>query len=465
MTKTYDICVAGGGPAGITTAVQLHRMGFKVLLITAPNRPNHPDAQSVSPGVLTLVETLELDYEQIRKTLIPIHHMRRLWTGFDEEKTQPSGFLVNRTFFDDALLGAAMQLGVQVQQPAKLMSCQFINDCWELNILDRGKYRRISTQFLVDAMGKKTVLRGVKKRVATQTIAIMGVWKNTPYPVSYSQLESAPAHWSWGAKLADELFHATVFIDPSAISGKSLLTKQYIDALEKTTLFRDCLRGSLAGDPCACDITPYYYENVAGSHFIRVGEAGTGFDPQSSQGLQNAMANGIQGAIVVNTLLSHPSRLKIALDFYTSRQEESVLNHLVMASESYASAARWNDRPFWLDRIPAKSNSIKYMRPDRALWHSKTMIQIAPEVEWKSVPCIEGNLVTSKMAIVLPDLNRPMVYWNNLEIEHVVQAFRKNMTVSDILQSWSGIMSQANAERLLSALKRTGVLVATQDQV
>jgi flavin-dependent dehydrogenase len=464
MMKTYDICVAGGGPAGITTAVQLHRMGYKVLLITQGNKPNHQEAQSVSHGVLTMAETMKLDKERVQEVLIPIQHMRRQWSGIEEQNSQPSGFLVNRRFWDDLLLGLAKQLGIRVLQPVKLISCRYMEDLWELNILEKGKYARIYTHFLVDAMGKKTVLRGIKKRLATQTIAITGIWKNAPYPSSFTQLESAPTHWCWGARLLDEHFHATVFIDPSAITGNSFLLKQYIGALEKTTLFTNCLRGSLAKQPYAIDSTPYYYENAVGSNFIRVGEAGTGFDPQSSQGVQNAMANAIQGAIVVNTLLSHPSRQKSAIDFYNSRQKESMLSHLLKLSETYASARCWQDQPFWLDRTPTNANSIKYLRPDRALWHTQTMIQISPDAQLKSVPCIEGNLITCKMALVHPDLDRPIVYWNNLNIEHVVQPFRKNTTVSDILQSWSEIMPHAHAEQLLYAWKRTGLLVATDNQ-
>jgi flavin-dependent dehydrogenase len=448
----------GGGPAGITAAVKLQKLGFNTLLIDSGNQPSRPDVQSVSPAVITLLTSIGLNTEQIQRCLSPIQIARKLWTGEFEEIKEPSGFLVHRHLFDTELLIAAKRLHVQVMQPASVMSCRYMHHYWELHVNQAGKYSILKTKFLVDASGKKSVLHGSKIRMGSQTVAITGSWENQHFPKKSTWLESTAANWLWGARISDGHFHVTVFTDPWAVGGRSRLMKQYISAIEMTILFRDCLQGSVPKKLTVADVTPYYYQHSADRNFIKIGEAGTGLDPLSSQGIQSAIAGAIQAAIVVNTLLSKTDLINIALDFYSSRQQESIRNHLLNLSKSYASAECWQDQLFWKKRTINKNDSIRNLPVDARPWNPEMMIKISPELILKSVACIEGDLITSKMGLIHPGLERPMVYWQNLEMKNLIETVPGSIAISDLIRKWSGIMPPPNAVKLVYLLRQAGVL-------
>ena len=456
--KHYDICVVGSGPAGITAAVKLHNLGYNTLLIDSGNRSKKPDVQSVRPAMLTLLTRIGLNTEQIQRCLNPIQLSRILWTGEYEEIRKPSGFLIHRHIFDNKLLMAAKRLGVQVMQPAIVMSCRFLYDDWELQIYQEGKHSILKTKFLVDASGKKSVLRDTKIRMGSPTIAITGSWENRYLPENSTWLESASTHWIWGAKIRDNLFHLSVFADPSAIGGRSRLMKLYVSAIERTILFRDCLQGPVPEKLNVDDVTPYYYRRPASGNYIKIGEASAGLDPLSSQGIQTAIAGAIQAAIVVNTLLAKTDLINDALEFYSLRQQESIRNHLNNLSKNYSLAAHWQDQLFWGKRTKSRKDLILNFPVDAPAWNTDTMIKLSQDLILKSVACIEDDLITRKMGLIHPGLERPMVYWQNLEMKNLIKAVDGSITISDLIREWSGIMPPPNAVQLIYTLRQAGVL-------
>jgi flavin-dependent dehydrogenase len=453
----YDICVVGGGPAGILAAVKLYQLGFSTLLIDAGQQHKGPDVQSVSPGVLSLLRTVGLYTGQIEKCFTPIRQARILWTGAVEENNRPSGFLVHRHILDKNLMIAAKKMGVHVMQPASVTNCRLLNNHWELQVIQSKAYSIFKTKFLVDATGKKSILRCSKIRTGAQTIAITGTWKNPHNPIKSTWLESAAENWLWGAKISDDFFHVTVFADPSALDGRSGLMRQYISAIRGSILFRDSLKSSVVGKLGTSDVSPYYFNHTAGRNFIKIGEAGAGLDPLSSQGIQSALSNAIQGAIVVNTILAKPDRQDIALEFYKLRQQEFIQDHLIIRSKSYSSAACWQDRPFWKNRVMKGNDPYRNITND-AGWSSEMMIKLSPDVVLQSVACIESDLICRKIGLIHPGLARPMVYWRDLEVEKIISAVTGNMTISNLIQAWSGIMPASNAVELIYRLRQAGVL-------
>jgi flavin-dependent dehydrogenase len=458
--NTHEIIVAGDGPAGISAAVKLHRLGFDVLLIAAGSSNNTFELQSLSPGILTLAGAIGLDPERIYKCLKPVLKSRRLWSCLVEEGDHGSSFLTHRPCFDNELLMMAEELGVKLMKATKIIDCQRLNNHWELKINQQGIYGTLKAKFLVDATGKKSIIRGKKNRVATSTLAITGSWKNTSYPKASTQLESTPNCWLWGARLQDELFHSTVFLDPAKILGRSKLTEQYIHALKKTKLFKDCLQGSLATKITAVDVTPYYYETPAGYDFIKLGESNVGFDPISSQGVQHAMSNAIQAAIVVNTLHTDSSNAETALEFYVSRQQQSIQTHLVNTANSYLSATPWQDQPFWKNRIKKTLPAPHVLSSESAYWEPDTLIQVSSEIKFKPVACIYGDQVIRKTGIIHPDLDEPIVYYSHFDAAKMVETIRGKLSVSGIINNWAELMPYENAAQLLNKFKQLGILEA-----
>jgi hypothetical protein len=453
----YDICIAGGGPAGIAAAIKLFQLGYQVLLIAPGNRPVRPDLQSLSPGILELTTVIGFNTSRIHRCMTPIRHTTRLWSDSIEEASHPSGFLVQRVLFDEVLLANAKQIGVRVLR-ASVISCHFMEGHWELKIIHEGCYKAINSKFLVDATGKKSVIHGIKKRMPARTMAVTGSWKNTSFLNAASQLEATPDCWLWGAKLINDEFQATVFTDASAVASRSELDRWYIAAIKKSKLFSLCLEGMLTGKLSAIDITPYYDEKPVDRHFIKVGESGIGFDPQSSQGVQHALASGLQGAIVVNSILSGLSDPDAAIEFFTGRQQVWMRSHRFLASGGYASSMYSNKGSFWRNRIMdgpiiPKSNSYDFSH-----WDPELPVRLSADVLIKPTACIEKDQIVSKPALCHPGLDESMVYWNNQEMGTLIKTLHSQVTVSELLRAWSCFMSQSSALLLFHMLRRSGVL-------
>ena len=354
----------------------------------------------------------------------------------------------------------AEELGVKVLKPAKIVNSVFLNNLWELEVNQEGIYSTIKTKFLVDATGKKSIIRGKKNRVGPQTVAITASWKNTSYPHASTLLESTPNCWMWGGRSLDEIFHATVFTDPGELSGRSKLMELYSQALGKSKLFKDCLKGSVLSKITAVETTPYYYENPVGLNFIKTGESNLGFDPISSQGVQNAMSNAIQAAIVVNTLFQDPSNAEVALEFYRSRQRETLRRHLKLTTETYLSALPRQDQSFWKNRIRKSLTPSHVILSQSDKWDSNTEVRVSSETSYKSVTCIFGDQIVSKKGIFHPFLDEPIVYCGNLDAVKIVDSISGKVTVSGLVNSWTDLMSNERAIQLVHAFRQFGILEA-----
>jgi hypothetical protein len=93
-----------------------------------------------------------------------------------------------------------------------------------------------------------------------------------------------------------------------------------------------------------------------------------------------------------------------------------------------------------------------------ANWSPATLVRISRDAIFKPVACVEKDLITSKMAILHPGLDGPLVYWNNLEIGNLLEYINISKTFSDLIQYWSRIMPIEIATQLLYRLKGAGVL-------
>jgi flavin-dependent dehydrogenase len=414
--------------------------------------------QTLTPGVLTLLEKIGLDTEKIYRCLTPVIKSRRVWSGVVEENEQSSGILTHRGVFDNELLKQAKELGVDILNPARIIDSQFIGDHWALKIHQAGTFKIFRTKFLVDATGKKSIIRGRKIRIGPQTIAISGTWKNTSFPLASTFLESTPENWLWGGRSRDELFHVTIFFDPRKISGRSKIKEQYFQAIEESTLFKSCLQGSVLPNIAAVETTPYYYENPAGLHFIKTGESSIGFDPISSQGIQNAILNALQAAIVVNTLHTCSSNTGAALDFYVSRQQEALKRHLTLTRQAYSSALPWQDQSFWKSRIPKTQTTPNVVQSELDRWDSETEIRVSSEISYKPVACIEGDQIVLKTGIHHPFLDEPIVYLGEQDAAKLIDSVSGKISMGRLIHSWTKSIPGEKAVQLLRLFRQFGIL-------
>jgi|HubBroStandDraft_6_1064221.scaffolds.fasta_scaffold195718_2 flavin-dependent dehydrogenase len=458
-----SICILGAGPSGIITALKLKQLGYNPLVLDYKKRDGNIMVQSLSPGIITLLGTLGIGIDEFQGICVPIERSLKLWNGEMVETVDPPGFLTDRGQFDSSLRGIAIRQGINLLQDAKVISLEQSKDGWKICLLHERKYQTLTADFLVDASGKKSLIRGTKKRVAAATLAITGIWVNGGIEKNETRLESGINNWLWGASLSDGGFHATLFMDPefSHISGGDGLVNMYRYYLGRTALFKSCLNGKLRGNLIANDVTPFNYEKPSAPNYIKVGESSLGLDPVSSQGIQSSMAAAIQAAVVVNTILADPKNASLAIEFYQERQKEQIRLHVEKISAAYANAGSYKDNLFWTKRIMKYHRSESMPAPES--WTPSQRVEFSPETALLPTGCIVGNQVSSRAGLVHPLLKRPIVFWENKEIVSILGTLQGRFELSEWIRRWSEKINQVAAVRLFDQLKNMGVLVAARD--
>ena len=131
-----DVCIIGGGPAGSTLAIRLAQLGHRVCLVERATFPRRHLGESLSPGVLPLLETIgarraveEAGFRRVRSVQVT-------WDQGPTERQDSAqqGLLVDRGPFDQLLLERARAAGVRVLQPAVVRERHLEESGWRLRV-------------------------------------------------------------------------------------------------------------------------------------------------------------------------------------------------------------------------------------------------------------------------------------------------------------------------------------------
>ncbi|MEE8583512.1 MAG: NAD(P)/FAD-dependent oxidoreductase, partial [Acidobacteriota bacterium] len=253
-----EVCVLGGGPAGASLARRLAQMGRQVILIEKHPFPRPHIGESLPPGILPLLRTLGLQMQVERVGFLRPRRAVIRWGG--EQRRQQEwegepGFQVDRGRFDQILLEAARQAGVQIVQPAQAeRPVREAKSGWSIPIGQNGGRSEIQARFIADATGRRALLGGRKIRFSAPTLALYAYWRQSGLSGPETRVEAGCSEWFWGAPLPDGSFNAAVFIDPrrlesSASSGSAQdrLECFYRQLLQSSTLLQGCLQGTRMG--------------------------------------------------------------------------------------------------------------------------------------------------------------------------------------------------------------------------
>lgn len=214
----------------------------------------------------------------------------------------------------------------------------------------------------------------------------------------------------------------------------------------------------------------FWVEEPVSDRHACVGEAMLAVDPLCGQGVTLAIASGIQAATVVHTILSSPaptgSDAAAAMEFYRERLAEAAKRQLLISAGQYARQAAITPNVFWSARaegagVVDKDASSRAVIMDAIAVDLRVIL--AADVSFQRVPGIRDDIVTWMTAVAHPGLDRPIVYFNGIELASVLEAVRslpEPRTIRAILHAWSSKVTGASAHRLLGWLLQRQLLVA-----
>lgn len=152
---TRDVLVIGGGPAGCAAAIGLAKRGLDVVLVEGKAFPRAKVCgEFVSPAATGVLESLlpthrlaQLGAQRVRTFVIEEGQREVEWS------MPAPGWVLSRRTLDDALLGEARALGVDVRQPARVACVEYPEDP-DASVRARVGDHEIGARVVIHADGK-----------------------------------------------------------------------------------------------------------------------------------------------------------------------------------------------------------------------------------------------------------------------------------------------------------------------
>jgi hypothetical protein len=376
--------------------------------------------------------------------------------------------MVDRGRFDRLLLRHAEEAGARVLQPASALKPRREDGegaGWIVPVRTPDGGREVRARFLVDASGRAARLGGPRVRTGPRTLALHGVWSRPGGWGEETVTEAGADEWLWAAPQADGALSAMVFVDAgqyrraraAGISREAL----YRGLLARSALLAETVRASLASGPGVCDATCWHTPQPVGDGFLRIGEAAFTLDPLSSTGVQKAMQTAWSGAIAVHTILTRPAHAAAAQRFYADSHGATVARHTAWAAELYATARTHTASPFWRQRAGAAVPSPA--EPPTALPDPGRGLRLSAAASLLETPCVAGDLIETRRALVHPGLERPVAYLDGVEIAPLLETIPAGTTLDELAAVWSRRLPPTSSPRQAAALAawlvQHGVLV------
>lgn len=460
-----DICVIGAGPAGSTLATRMAEFGHGVCVIERATFPRAHLGESLTPGVLPLLEITGVRDAVEAAGFCRVRDVRVQWDQGPQLRRDPrqEGLLVDRGRFDALLLDHAKKAGVRVLQPASVRERHWDGNEWHLRIKTDEGVAELKTKFLADASGRAAALPARRRRTGCRTLALYAYWRGRRLPEE-PLIEADDDAWYWGVPLPDGGYNTLVFVDVEHFRSapRVPVANRFHELIARSGLMAGCHDARLASPVLAADATPYVDEACVTRCSIKVGDSALAIDPLSSSGVQKAIQNALAGAVVVNSLLRKPDSSAAAIRFFQESVATASDSHGRWAGQHYLKVAQRGGGPFWQVRaaeaISASPTAPPSMSLDERL-RSQAIVEVSPQLEFVDTPCIDGEFVTMKSALRHPSLDGPMAFLGDCEIAPLLKQLRGGLTPVQVARSWSSRVSLESGLALVGWLIGHGILV------
>jgi flavin-dependent dehydrogenase len=165
-SNSYDVVIAGGGPAGSSAAIQLARNGLRVLLVEQKRFPRPKlCGEFISPECLSHFERLGVAEEMDAHAPALITHTT-FYSSRGQSVNVPSGWFgsgsalgLSRAIMDNNLLRQAGRLGVEVLEDATVNELiRARGAVCGVGVKGGGKDRQFYAPLTIDATGRSRTL-------------------------------------------------------------------------------------------------------------------------------------------------------------------------------------------------------------------------------------------------------------------------------------------------------------------
>lgn len=463
VAAEHDVVILGAGPAGTSVAIRLAEMGLDVAMAERYRFPRGHVGICISDETVALIHYLGLgsafdDARFWRRELTAIR-----WGSAGTRLVPQPGYHVDRAVLDRLMLVRAHSAGVRVYQPVQVYEMERLGDSgWRVTIATGERRQVLKARFVVDAAGRRPAIRSARSKDGPSLVALHADWMLQSTAEFDGLIEAGQDAWLWYAQTARDRGVVSVFCDPRRLrAGKkdgmqviySSLLRQF-RALELERL------GVQSSEPQACDATSHHARDPIGDCYIRLGDSCFSVDPLSSQGVHLALQSGLQGAVVVNTVLNKPQNTDAAHAFFRMRTVERISRYAGRTRQEYARVAATCPNPFWHERAgDALADGASGSPLDAVTRPPPEHVALSADAILDTAPVIDESFVEIRQVVRHPGFDGGVAYVEGGDLVRLLAALPSRFAYRDIPEIWRGHVPLATGGRIAGWLWERRVLV------
>ena len=372
---------------------------------------------------------------------------------------------MDRAVFDWLMVRRSLSAGATVYQPAQVIDVKRLETSgWGITIASDERRQLLKTPFIVDAAGRRPAIRGTRIKDGAPLVSVHANWALRHTPEFDGLIEAGEDAWLWYAQTTSDQGVVSVFCDPRRLraSKKGGMQATYAGLLCQFRALNLEQMGRQCADPAVCDATSHHAEDPIGEDYIRLGDSCFSVDPLSSQGVHLALQSGLQGAIVVNTILRKPENKEAAQQFFRMRVAERIGRYVGRTNQEYARASVARSNAFWRERAgdtPVVATYPPHPPLELSPRDPSDQVAVSPFVSLDEAPALDGAFVEVRHVLRHPNIDGAIAYVEGVDLVRLLRALPESFAYCDIPKIWRGHVPSALGDRIASWLWNTGILV------
>lgn len=371
QSNSIDIAIIGGGVAGCTAAIALSS-SYNVALIDKLTEPIERVGECLAPAARRVFKQLNLldEFESKIKVIHQRNNGMQSYWGSDKVQIvdplrNPDGFgwQLNRKEFESFLRKKAAERSAECFWGYQLFQCKYEDEHWILTFASTNEISKkivIKAKFVIDASGRQSHFArklGIERQSEDKLISVWATLTNEEIS-TLSTISASQSGWWYSAPLPNNKRIMAFQTDSDLIEHTQLKTKEaFIDLAQNNVQMKAILdkgKNSIQFNGIVA-ANSTRLKQVNGQQWVALGDAAISFDPLSSQGMFNAMANALQltDLLTEHQIISQPNSEK-AQHFQKeySEQINQIWKHYLHHKRLfYNQEIRWNNSEFWRRRM------------------------------------------------------------------------------------------------------------------